>query len=204
MGAAHKAQLGLCVGMLPDDGVGIFHPLQLRIVNHIDLRTLRNQTRTLFLGFGGQVFNVVQTDCAVGGGSRTEILQVGAVFLVQLRTQPLVHSGDIGHILHDLHTDGRAQKLRLGFLFTLDFHNPCGFPALVRQKAKIGHKARNGTHDIHDAGVAVAAGTQHGVGIDHRGGLRPAQDIPFPGLVAHLIQIAGTGKGILIHQAQFL
>ena len=68
----------------------------------------------------------------------------------------------------------------------------------------MGYETRNRTHDIHNAGVAVAAGTQHGVCIYNRRGFCPAEDIALSGFVANLIQIAGAGKGIFIHQSQFL
>ena len=86
----------------------------------------------------------------------------------------------------------------------LDLHHPGGLSSLVGQQAKIGHKARDGAHDVHDARIAVAPGAKDGVGVDHSRGLRPAQNLAFFGLVAHLVQIAGAGKGILIHQSQFL
>jgi hypothetical protein len=68
----------------------------------------------------------------------------------------------------------------------------------------VGNAAGDGAHDVHDAGVPVAPGAQNGVGIDHGGGFRPAQHIALLGLIAHLVQIAGAGESVLVHQAQLL
>ena len=145
-----------------------------------------------------------QTHGTVGGGGGAEILQVGSVFVVQLRAQPLLHAGDEGNLLHDLHADGGAQKLCLRLFGGGNLNDPGGLPPFVGEQAKVRNKARNGAHDVHDTGVAVAPGTQHGVGVHHGGGFCPAENVSHLGCVAHLIHIAGAGEGVLVHQTQLL
>ena len=145
---------------------------------------------------------MVQTHRAVGGGGSAEVLQIGAGGLVQLVAQPFVQTHHIGHFFHDLHADGRAQKLGFGLFGGLDLDDPGGLAAFVGQQAEVGHIAHHRAHNVHDAAVAVATGTQHRVGIHHGRGLCPAEHIALLGHIAHLIQIAGTGEGVFVHQTQ--
>ena len=64
------------------------------------------------------------------------------------------------------------------------------------------HEAGDAAHQLQHAAVAVAAGTQHAVGVHHGGGFRPAEDIALSGLVAHLLQIAGAGVAVVGGDAQ--
>ena len=61
MGTANEAELGLGIGVFPDDGVVVLDPLQLGIVNDIDLCTFGDETGTQFLCFGfyTTVINVI-------------------------------------------------------------------------------------------------------------------------------------------------
>jgi len=108
VGAAYEAQLRLCVRIFPHNGISGLYAFQLRVIDHIDLRAFCDQSRTLLFGFGSQVFNVIQANSAVGCSGCAKLLQVGAGLVGQLGAQPLVHAGNKGHILHDLHADGRA------------------------------------------------------------------------------------------------
>ena len=145
---------------------------------------------------------MVQAHGAVGGGGRAEVLEVGAVLVVQLRAQPGIQAADVGHVLHDLHADGGAEKLSLGPAGAFDLHQPMGLAALVGEEAELRHEAGDAAHELQHTAVAVAAGAQDGVGVDHGGGLRPAEDIALFWGVAHLIQIAGTGIGVIGGDAQ--
>ena len=187
VGAAHEAELGGGIGIFPHDGIIGLDPGQLRVIDDIDLGIGQDQVTALLLGLGGEVFDMVQAHGTVGGGGGTEILQVGAVFVVQLGAQPLFHAHDIRHIFRDFHADGGAQELGFGLVLAADLHDPAGLAALIGEQAEVGDEAGDRAHDIHDAGVAVAPGTQDGVGIDHGGALRPAQDLALLGLVAHLV-----------------
>ena len=145
---------------------------------------------------------MVQSHGPVGGGGGAEVLEIGAVFLVELGAQPFLHALYIGHVFHDLHAYGRAQQLGLRLILAADLHHPVGLAALVGEQAEFRHEAGNGAHQLQYAGVAVAAGPQHGVGINHGGGLGPGEHIPFAGLVAHLVHIAGAAVGVVVHYAQ--
>ena len=147
---------------------------------------------------------MVQAHGAVGGGGRAEVLQIGAVGVVQLSPQPFLHALHVGHFLHDLHADGGAQQLGLRLLFTADFHHPGGLAALIGQQTKLRHKAGDGAHQLQNAGIAVAAGAQDGVGVHHGGGFRPAEHLALGRLVAHLIHITGAAVSIVIQDAQLL
>ena len=174
MGAANEAELGLSIGVLPNDGVLTLDTLQFGIVDDVDLCAFRHQRCAQFLGFGGQILDMVQTHGTVGGGCCTEVLQVGTVFVVQLSSQPLFHAGDIRNVLHDLHADGRAQKLGFGLALAIHLDDPCSLTALIGKQAEVRHETSDRAHDVHDAGIAVAPGAQDGVGVNHRGGLCPA------------------------------
>ena len=202
MGTANEAELGLCFGILPDHRIVVLDTLQFSIVDDIDLCVGGEQGSAQFLCFGGQIFDVVKANCAVAGGGCAEILQICAVFIVELCAQPGFHAGDIRDILHDLHTDGAAQQLCFGFILAFYLDEPGCLTAFVGEQTEMRDTAGNGTHDVHNAGVAVAPGTQNGVGIYHSRGFRPAEDLALLGLIAYLIQVAGAGKGILIQQTQ--
>ena len=202
MGTAHKAQLRLGVGILPHNGIAVLYPLELRVVDDVDLGILRDQALALLIGLGGQSGDVVQSHCAVGGGGRTEVLQIRFRAVVQLSTQPCVHALDVGHLLHDLHADGAAQQLRLGTGGAAHLHHPCGLAARVGQQAELRHEARDAAHQLQNTGVAVAPCAQHGIGVYHGGGFRPSQHVALFGDVAHLVHIAGAGIGVVADDAQ--
>ena len=148
--------------------------------------------------------DMIQAYGTVGSGSCSKILQVGASRIVQLGADPGIQALDVRHLLHDLHTNGRAQQLCLGLFGGLDLHHPGGFSSLVGQKTELRHVSRNRAHDINDARIAVTASAQHRVGVHHGRGLRPGKHIALSRLVTHRVHIAGAGKGILVHQAQLL
>ena len=173
MRAAHEAELRLRVPVLPDDGIAVLDALKLRVVDHIDPRALGDQRFALRLRLGREVRNVIKAHCAVGCGGRAEVLEIGAGRVVQLRAEPFVEADHIRHILHDLHADGRAKQLCLGLFACFDLHDPGRFAALVGQQSEIRHIAHDGAHDVHDAGVAVAACAEHGVRVHDGGGFRP-------------------------------
>ena len=204
MRAAHKAQGRGGVWVFPHNGVARLDALELLVVDDVDLRAFLDERLALFLRLGGQTLDVVQAHRAVGGGRRAEVLEVGAGLLVELGAEPAVKPLDVGDLLHDLHADGGAEKLRLGFFFAFDFDDPGGLAALVGQQAELGHKARHRAHELDDAGVAVAPCAEHGVCVHDGGGLGPAQNVALFGLVSHLVEIAGAGVILVLGDAELL
>ena len=204
MGAAHEAELGFCVGVFPHQGVVLLHPAQLGVVDDVLLRAGDDEVFALLFCLGGEAVDVIKAHRAVGGGGRAEVLQIGAGGIVQLAAQPAVQPHHIGHVLHHLHADGGAQQLGLGLFGGFHLHHPGGLAALVGEQAEIRHEAGDGAHQVHNAGVAVAPGAQHGVGVDHRRALGPAEHLALGGAVALFIQVAGAAEGVLVLQAQGL
>lgn len=92
------------------------------------------------------------------------------------------------------------QKLRFGLFGGFDLNDIVRLPAVVRQKAEFRHESCDGAHQLYDAAVPVAARSKHAVGIDHRRGFRPGQDVAALWDIAHLRQV--TGAGIIIFTAQ--
>ena len=173
MRAADKAELRSCVLILPHDGIVVLNPVKLGVVNDIDLCALGDKALALLDRFGSETVDVIETDSTVGGGSRTEILEVRLCIAVKLRAYPLVKTLDIGDILHDLHADSRAENLSLGLLRCLNFDYPCGLSALVGDKSEIGDAADDGAEKLDYAGVSVAARAENGVCVDNGGGFCP-------------------------------
>ena len=62
---------------------------------------------------------MIETDSAVGSGSRAEILEVCFCIAVKLGADPLIKTFDIGDIFHDLHADSGAENRASGFLVVL-------------------------------------------------------------------------------------
>ena len=168
VGAADERKLGLCGRILPDDRILPIHPLQLGIVDHIDLCVFPDQGLSLLDGFGGQVLNMIQADGAVGGGGCAEVLQVSFGTVVQFGAQPTVQPLDIGNVFHDLHSDGGAEKLGLRLFAASKLNNPVGLSAFIGEQTEFRDKARDAAHQFENAGIAVAACAEDGIGIDHR------------------------------------
>ena len=61
-------------------------------------------------------------------------------------------------------------------------------------------KADHGTEQIQHTAVAVAPRAQHGIGVDHRGRLRPREHITLLRDIARLGEIAGAGEGVSVAQ----
>ena len=153
------------------------------------------------------MLDMVKADRAVRGGRRAEVLEIRLVVLVELRAEPRIKTADVGHILHDLHADGAAEKLRFGLLRRFDLNDPGGLAALVRQQAEVRHIAEHRSHHVDDAGVAVAARAEHAVGVNNGGGLRPGEDLALFGNVADFVKVAGAGEVLLVlhaHAAELL
>ena len=100
---------------------------------------------------------MIEADCAVGGGSGAEILEVSGGVAVKLGADPLVKALDIGHVFHDLHADSGAENLSLGLLGGLYLDYPCSLSALVSQQTEVGDEADDGAEKLDYAGVSVAA-----------------------------------------------
>ena len=202
MRAADEAELRLCLRILPDDRIAFLYALQFRIINDVNLCIFLDQGFALLLCLRRQVINVVKTDCTVGGSRCPEVLEIRTCIGIQLRAKPLIQPADIRYLLHDLHAYRTAEKL--GVWQACGFHDdlPVRLSSFIRQEAELRHTADNGTEELQDAGVAVAAGTEHGVCIDYGRGLCPGKHVPFLRLVADFIEVAGTGEGIIIHEAK--
>ena len=95
MRTTHEAKLRLCIGIFPDYGIVIVYALQFRIVDHVYVRIFRDEAFALFLSFGGQTVDVIETDRTVGGGCRTEVLEIGASSVVKLIAEPFVKTLDV-------------------------------------------------------------------------------------------------------------
>ena len=203
MRTAHEAKLRLCIRILPNNGIIVLHALEFRVVDHIDLRVFGNQRLALLLCLGGEVCDVVQTHRAVGRSRRAEVLEIGAGCIIQFCAKPLVKAYDIRYVFHDLHADGRTKQLRFGLFGRLDFDDPRCPASFVGQQTEIRHKADDGAHDVHNAGIAVAARAEHGVGVHDGGGFRPREHLALFGLVANLGHIAGAGECVLTEQPEF-
>ena len=74
MGTADEAKLRSGIRIFPHNGIIVFDPFQFCIVNDIDLCALGDERSALLLCLGGQILNVVETDCAVGGGGCAKVL----------------------------------------------------------------------------------------------------------------------------------
>ena len=153
------------------------------------------------------MLNMIKADRAVRSGRRAEVFEICLVVLVELRAEPRIKTADVRHILHDLHADGAAEKLRFGLLRRFDLNDPGGLAALVRQQAEVRHIADHRSHHVDDAGVAVAARAEHAVGVNNGGGLRPGEDLALFGNVADFVKVAGAGEVLFVlhaHAAELL
>ena len=204
MRAADKAELRGGPEVLPDAGVARLDALQLGVVDDVDGRALADEGLALGLCLGREVFDVVEAHRAVGGRGRAEVLEVGRDLRCDLRAEPLVEALYVGYLLHDLHADGGAEQLGLRFLFGLYLDYPVCAAPVVRQQPEVGHAAGDGAHELQHAGVAVAARAEHAVGIDDGGGLSPGEHLAHLRLVAHLVEVAGAGKGVAPEHAEFV
>ena len=77
-----------------------------------------------------------------------------------------------------------------------------GLAALVGEQAELRHEAGDAAHELQHTAVAVAAGAQDGVGVDHGGRLRPREHLALLGLVAHLVEVAGAGVVLVAEDAE--
>ena len=204
MRAAHEAQLWLGVRVLPDAGVALADTLQLRVVDHVHRRTLADERFALLDGLWREMLDMIQPDRAVRGGGRAEVLEVADHVIVQLRAEEFVQPLDVRHFVHNLHPDRRAEQLCLRLARGAHLHDPVRAAAIVREQAEIWHAAGDGTHQLQNAGVAVAARAEHAVGIHDGGRLRPREHLAHLRLVSDLVQIAGAGKAVLVEQAHLV
>ena len=140
---------------------------------------------------------MVETDRAVRGSGGTEVLEVRGGGLVEFRAEVLVETLDVRDLFHDLHADRGAEELRVGHFRGLEVDDPVRFPAFIREETEIGDKAGDGPEQLDDAGVAVAAGAEHAVGIDDGGRFCPGQYIALLRGVADLGHVARAGVGVL-------
>ena len=202
MGTSHETQLRLGILLFPDHWIALIDPLKFRIIYHVDFCILRDQIFSVFYSLRSNIFHMIQTYRTVGSSRCAEIFQIGFRSIIQLTAQPFVQSYDIGNIRHDFHTDGRSQKLCFRLFRRLDFHDPGGFSALIRQQAETGHIAYYRAHEVNDTGVAIASCPQYGVGINHCGRLRPGQHLSHGRGISHFIHVTGAGVSIFFHDAQ--
>ena len=173
MRTSDEAELRSCVLVFPHDGIVVLDSVELGVVNDIDLCALGDKALALLNRFGSQLVDVIETDSAVGSGSRAEILEVCLCIAVKLGADPLIKTLDIGDIFHDLHADSGAENLSLGLLGGFDFDYPCSLSALVGDKSEIGDTADDGTEELDYTGVSVAACAENRVCIDNSRGLSP-------------------------------
>ena len=111
---------------------------------------------------------MVKTYRAVGCGCRAEILEIGTGIIIQLVAYPPIKSHDVRYVLHDLHTDSRAKKLRLGLLRGLHLYNPGCFSSLIGEKSKVRNVSHDRTHNVDDSRVSVASCAKHRVCVNDR------------------------------------
>ena len=147
---------------------------------------------------------MVETNRAVRSGSRTEVLKVCASRIVKLCAEPLVKTYDIRNVLHNLHTDSRAEKLSLRLLCGFNFDNPSSLSALVCKETKVGNVTNDGAHDIDDTGVTVTSCAKNRVSINNRAGFSPGENVALLWLVAYLIKVAGAGESVVIYKAELV
>ena len=115
MRTTHKTKLGLCVLILPHNGIIRLYSFKLGIIDHVDLRALRNQRLAQILCLGSQAVNMIKTDRAVGSGSRAEILQIRTSRIVKLVSDPLIKPVNVGHVLHNLIPIAEPKSCASGF-----------------------------------------------------------------------------------------
>ena len=111
---------------------------------------------------------MVKTYRAVGCGCRAEILEIGTGIIIQLVAYPPIKSHDVRYVLHDLHTDSRAKKLRLGLLRGLHLYNPGCFSSLIGEKSKVRNVSHDRTHNVDDSRVSVTSCAKHRVCVNDR------------------------------------
>ena len=143
MRTADEAKLGSGILILPHNGIVLVNSFKLCVVDNVCLCAVGDEAFAKLNCFGSEVVNVIKSDCTVGSGSRTEILEISLSVVGKLCADPLVKSLDVGNVLHNLHTYCRAENLSFGDLGSLYLDNPLCLSALVRKEIKFGNLAEN-------------------------------------------------------------
>ena len=89
--------------------------------------------------------------------------------VIELIAEPLIETLHIRNVFHDLHSYGRAQKLRLRLLLCFDLDDPVSLAAFVGQQTKLRHVSDDRSHQVDDARIPVAPCAEHGIRVNDGG-----------------------------------